>query len=146
MPAPSPERISSPMPARFLPLFARSAFVAGALALPLVGCSEPGGTSVTSDPALSNPDADPAPAVLLVSDTASSAADGHVDLTVPDMHCPISCAPRVESTLAAVPGVKSVSTDVDGRLASLDVDPDTFDAAKAVESLEAAGFPVEKAE
>ena len=128
------------MPARTLPSAARRSLLGAVCALPLVGCSDTPGTSVTTDPAPTGP------AVLLVSDAESSAADGHVDFTVPDMMCPISCAPKVVSTLAEVRGVKSVSTDVDGRLAHVEVDPATFDAGAAVASLEAAGYPAQKAE
>ena len=73
-----------------------------------------------------------------------AAADfgGQVVFSIPDMTCPYSCAPAVESTLAGLPGVLGVETDVPGRTAKIKVD-ENFDVAAAKKALADEQFPVE---
>jgi copper chaperone CopZ len=63
---------------------------------------------------------------------------------VPDMHCEFACAPKVRKTLADVPGLVKVETNVaaseDARTATLYV-TEEFDKEKALAALEEAGYP-----
>lgn len=63
-------------------------------------------------------------------------------LSVPDMHCEFACAPAVRKTLAAVPGVSDVTTDVNKRTATLKIGSG-FDLTTALAKLEEAGYPAE---
>ena len=74
---------------------------------------------------------------------AVAAADfqGQVVFSVPDMTCPYSCAPEVKSTLAGMPGVLGVETDVPGRTATVKV-AEGFDVEAAKQALAAKQFPV----
>ena len=75
---------------------------------------------------------------------AVAAADfgGQVVFSVPDMTCPYSCAPAVKSTLAGLPGVLEVNTDVPSRTATIKV-ADGFDLAAAKKALAEKQFPVD---
>ena len=68
--------------------------------------------------------------------------DGQVVFSVPDMTCPFSCAPEVESTLAGLPGVLGVETDVPSRTATIKVAKD-FDVEAAKAALAGKQFPVD---
>jgi copper chaperone CopZ len=71
-------------------------------------------------------------------------AENAVVFSVPNMHCEFACAPAVQETLAALPGVQRVETDVEKQTATV-VAGDGFDLKKALESLEKAGFPAKTA-
>jgi copper chaperone CopZ len=58
-----------------------------------------------------------------------------VEFSVPDMMCEFSCAPKVQETLAAQPGVKDVQVDLEGKLATVAIDEEKFDADAAVAAL-----------
>ena len=73
---------------------------------------------------------------------ASADFEGQVVFSVPDMTCPFSCAPEVESTLARMPGVLGVETNVDARTATVKVG-DGFDVEAAKAALAEKRFPVD---
>lgn len=83
-----------------------------------------------------------APAAVTAAPSAAAPGDSLV-LSVPDMHCEFACAPKVRETLAAVPGVEEVQTNVENQTATL-VIGDGFDEAKAIAALTAAGYPSER--
>jgi copper chaperone CopZ len=58
---------------------------------------------------------------------------------VPDMHCEFACAPTVRKTLAAVPGVRRVETDVEAHTATVYASAG-FDETKALAALSAEGY------
>ena len=58
-----------------------------------------------------------------------------VEFSVPNMVCEFSCAPTVEKTLAAQPGVKGVQIDVPSKTAKVTVDAQIFDAQAAIAAL-----------
>lgn len=70
-------------------------------------------------------------------------ATNTVVFRVPDMHCEFACAPMVRETLAALPGVAKVETDVESQTATV-MTSDEFAPDKALAALEAAGFPAKK--
>lgn len=93
-------------------------------------------------------------AVVGCSPDASSPADGtsaavvpvgmtKVVLSVPDMHCPISCGPAVSEALAGCEGVdkESINTDIENREVTIYTDPDNFDMDGALAKLDGEGFP-----
>lgn len=85
----------------------------------------------------------PQAVAMSASDAASVAADGtptELVFSVPDMHCEFACAPKVRETLAAVPGVEKVETDVDTQTATVVTGPG-FEAKKAIAALTEAGYP-----
>ena len=61
-------------------------------------------------------------------------------LSIPDMSCEVACAPKVRRTLAEVPGVGEVETNIDDHTATFLV-KDGFQLAAATTALEKAGFP-----
>ena len=61
-------------------------------------------------------------------------------LSVPTMHCEFACAPKVRETLAAVPGVEDVETNVEKHTATIRIG-EGFDVEKALAALSAAGYP-----
>ncbi|QDT66547.1 heavy-metal-associated domain-containing protein [Calycomorphotria hydatis] len=82
------------------------------------------------------------PSVLLVSNTEPT---GSITLAVPDMMCPFSCAPKVQKTLADVPGVVKVETHPDSqneeaRTATVWT-TDDFNPELALAALEKVHFP-----
>ena len=79
----------------------------------------------------------PAPGVPV----ADADFPGQVVFSVPDMTCPFSCAPEVKDTLAGLPGVIGVETDVPNRTATLKV-AEGFDVEAAKKALAAKSFPV----
>jgi len=78
------------------------------------------------------------PAVTAIPGTSA------VVFSVPDMSCEFACAPAVRETLAAIPGVENVETDVEAHTATV-VTGDGFDEAQAIAALTKAGFPAERA-
>ena len=70
------------------------------------------------------------------------AFEGQVVFSVPDMTCPISCAPAVQSTLADVEGVSDVQTDVSAHTVTFKAGKG-FNLAAAKQALAAAEFPVD---
>lgn len=64
----------------------------------------------------------------------------HLTLSIPDMSCEVACAPKVRRTLADVPGVGEVETNIDDHTATFLVE-DGFQLAAATTALEKAGFP-----
>lgn len=75
--------------------------------------------------------------------TSTSASGTTLTLSVPGMHCEVACAPKVRKTLAAVPGVSGVETNVDDKTATIVVG-DGFELETAVAKLEEAGYPATK--
>ena len=71
---------------------------------------------------------------------ATSQAGQTLTLSVPGMHCEFACAPKVRETLAAVPGVNTVETDVETKTATVVVG-EGFKLDVAVAKLEKAGYP-----
>lgn len=65
-------------------------------------------------------------------------------LSVPGMHCEIACAPRVRKTLAAVPGVQKVETNVENQTATV-LTGNGFEIKNALAALEGAGYPAKAA-
>ena len=108
-----------------------------------LGCQgeEPVPTSDTAAP----------PAVVADSDSAATpvalasveAPEGAVIFSVPDMHCEFACAPKVERTLAEIPGVEKVETNVEDRTATIYIN-DKFDQSVAVAALGKAGYPSQR--
>ena len=82
------------------------------------------------------PAADPAAA----STPTPIASTETVVFSVPDMSCEIVCAPTVRKTLAAIPGVEKVETNLDDHTATI-LFSDEFDETKALAALEGAGYP-----
>ncbi|MGC1272366.1 MAG: heavy metal-associated domain-containing protein [Planctomycetaceae bacterium] len=76
--------------------------------------------------------------------SAAAAATSMVVFSVPDMSCEIVCAPMVRDTLAAIPGVEKVETDLDAHTATL-VTSDGFEETKALAALSEAGYPAQRA-
>lgn len=84
-------------------------------------------------------------------DSAAVAADAApaegpvsaVVFRVPDMHCEFACAPTVRKTLAAVPCVRRVETDVEAHTATVYASAG-FDEAKALAALSAEGYSGER--
>ncbi|QDT17480.1 heavy-metal-associated domain-containing protein [Alienimonas californiensis] len=68
--------------------------------------------------------------------------EGPVTFTVPDMNCPISCAPAVQNTLAELEGVSDVQTDVPTNTVKFNVGKG-FNLEAAKKALAAKNFPVE---
>ncbi len=107
--------------------------VSGAAALAgvaLVGCNETA----------------PAASVAVVPVEAAkpvAVPEGAVLFSVPDMHCAFACAPKVQQTLAKLPGVEKVETNVDDRTATVFVG-DGFDESTALAALADAGYPATK--
>ena len=80
-------------------------------------------------------------------DTFPAVADagdfaGQVVFSVPDMHCPYSCAPAVKGTLASMPGISEVETDADARTVTFKAG-EGFDLAAAKAALADKNFPVD---
>lgn len=89
-----------------------------------------------------------APAVAVAASAENPASDSPCEtlvLSVPDMHCEFACAPKVRETLAAVPGVQKVETNVEEQTATVLL-AEGFDIAKALAALEGAGYPAKAAE
>ena len=85
----------------------------------------------------------PQAVAMSVTDAAPVAVEGtptELVFSVPDMHCEFACAPKVRETLAAVPGVEKVETDVETQTATI-VAKSGFDARKAIVALTEAGYP-----
>ena len=73
---------------------------------------------------------------------SDEAFEGQVVFSVPDMTCPISCAPAVQSTLADVEGVSDVQTDVSEHTVTFRAGKG-FNLEAAKRALAAAEFPVD---
>ena len=108
-------------------------FLSGAGALAAVALMTP----PTSGPSVAPPVSVEKPAPTSVSDT--------LVLSVPDMHCEFACAPKVRETLAAVPGVEKVETNVENQTATIETG-DGFEMKQALAALEGAGYPAKAAE
>jgi copper chaperone CopZ len=63
-----------------------------------------------------------------------------VEISVPDMMCPDSCAVAAREVLSAQPGVKEVLVDFDTKRATVAVDTESFDSAAALAALADRGF------
>jgi copper chaperone CopZ len=63
-----------------------------------------------------------------------------VAFDVPGMHCEHMCKPKVEETLAALPGVVDVKVEIATKVATVAVDKEKFDAEKAIAALVEADF------
>lgn len=72
--------------------------------------------------------------------SSTPAAKQNVILSVPGMHCEFACAPKVRETLAAVPGVGGVETNVDEKTATITV-KEGFQLDRAIAALDEAGYP-----
>ena len=68
--------------------------------------------------------------------------EGPVTFSVPDMNCPISCAPAVQNTLAGIDGVSDVQTDVATHTVKFNVSKG-FNVDAAKKALADANFPVD---
>lgn len=68
------------------------------------------------------------------------APGSQLTLSIPDMSCEVACAPKVRRTLAEIPGVGEVETNIDDHTATFLVE-DGFQLAAATIALEKAGFP-----
>jgi copper chaperone CopZ len=77
-------------------------------------------------------------AVTVVSFNAGGAPT--VEISVPDMMCPDSCAVAAREILSAQPGVKEVLVDFDAKKATVAVDTESFDSAAALAALADRGF------
>ena len=75
--------------------------------------------------------------------TATSQTGETLTLSVPGMHCEFACAPKVRETLAAVPGVNAVETNVETKTATVVVG-EGFKLDLAMAKLEEAGYPATK--
>jgi len=97
--------------------------------------------------ALMNPPAaDPSATATVAAGTPSPDSRSEtLALSIPDMHCEFACAPKVRETLAALPGVQKVETNVENQTATV-IAGDGFDVAKALAALEEAGYPAKEAE
>lgn len=71
------------------------------------------------------------------------APEGAVMFSVPDMHCEFACAPKVRETLASVPGVEKVETNVEDQTATVFIG-DGFDAKQAIAALTDANYPAKR--
>ena len=103
------------------------------------------GVAALSAVALMNGGKKESPAAPAAASVAPStdAPEGAVVFSVPDMHCEFACAPKVRETLAAVPGVEKVETDVEKQTATI-VTGNGFDAGKALAALDEAGYSSEQ--
>ena len=63
-----------------------------------------------------------------------------ITLSVPGMTCG-HCSQVVEDTLQALPGVAAVETDIENKVARVNVDADKFDADSAIAKLAEEGYP-----
>ena len=83
-----------------------------------------------------------------VPDTSVVAAASDATQTlvyhVPDMSCDFVCSPTVRKTLAAIPGVTNVETNIEDHTATVIASSD-FDESQALAALSKAGYPAERA-
>lgn len=104
------------------------------------------GAAALAAVALINPpqDSRPGPTTNASPEQPTAGAPATLVFSVPDMRCEFACAPTVRKTLAAVPGVESVKTDVEKQTATVQV-AGAFDEAQAIAALAAEGFTAERA-
>ena len=115
--------------------------VSGAAALTgvaIVGCAETAAPVAGTSAAGTSVAAAPVEAAKPVA-----VPEGAVLFSVPDMHCAFACAPKVQQTLAKIPGVEKVETNVEDQTATVFV-ADGFDASAALSALADAGYPSKK--
>jgi mercuric ion binding protein len=79
------------------------------------------------------------PVAATAPPSAVEIPEGAFVFSVPDMHCEFACAPKVRETLAGLPGVENVETNIEAHTATVFV-TDGFDADQAVAALAEAGF------
>ena len=115
--------------------------VIGGLAFFLSGAGALAAVAFMNPPAV---DPSAAPPISSEKPVADSASETLV-LSVPDMHCELACAPKVRETLAVLPGVKNVETNVENQTATV-VLGEGFDMAKALAALNGAGYPAKAVE
>ena len=58
-----------------------------------------------------------------------------VKLSIPEMHCQYSCAPKVFETLIAQSGVKGVKVEMETKTATLAIDEQEFDTEATIAAL-----------
>ena len=69
------------------------------------------------------------------------ASTTEVKFEVEGMNCAVYCKATVENALFVQPGVADVQVDFDTKIATCTVDPEQFNADKAIKALDEASYP-----
>jgi copper chaperone CopZ len=84
------------------------------------------------------------PAAVTAEATTATTFDAEktptVQFSVPDMMCPEGCGEKTKEILVKQPGAKEVVIDFEAKTATVAVEPDQFDAERALAAMVDYGF------